>query len=283
MTAASCYIASVFSRGRFASLLFLPSVALAQLPGDVVIPGETPTETEGEVTTESSRLQNISIVVIDPGHGGDDAGAKDPVRGTLEKNLTLAIAKKIEATFSAHPIASSARVLLTRDDDTRRETSARPSLANESRADLLVSIHVNASPSPAARGFGVAYHDGAGANQSALRPRGGAASSASAPLPAQPWNTAQRSREEESARFAEIVRDSLAAKVTLPDRGVKRLPLAVLEGAMCPAVLVEVGYLTNDQEALALGTSAVQDAVAEAIAEAVVRMDAVMVESGSAP
>lgn len=261
----------------------LSAVAIAQpgssgLPGDVVFPGETPEPSPEPIDAafDPARLRAISVIVVDPGHGGDDVGARDPARGVMEKDLTLAIAKKLEATLAAHPIAGAARVLLTRDEDSHVDVTDRTSLANESRADLLVSLHVNASPSAAARGFHVAYHDGAGADVALARPRDRRA----APLPAQPWVSAQRLREEDSARFAELVRDSLAAKVALPDRGVKRLPLSVLEGAMCPAVLVEIGYLSNDQEALALSTGAVQDAVAEAIAEAVVRMDAVMAEKG---
>lgn len=253
------------------------TIALLQpgsgLPSDVVLPGDTPAPTPdpgGE--PDPARFRAISVVVVDPGHGGDDVGARDLARGSMEKDLTLLIAKKVEAAFASHAIGTGARLLLTRDGDVRAATTSRTSLANEARADLLVSIHGNASPSANARGFQVAYHDGAGADAGFARPRNPHAG----PLPAQPWVAAQKSREEDSAKFAEIVRESLAAKVALPDRGVKRLPLAVLEGALCPAVLIEVGYLSNDQEALALSTGAVQDAVAEAIAEAVLRMDAVI-------
>lgn len=255
--------------------LLLPLLLLAQpgsgLPDDVVLPGDSPTPPLENVT-DPSRFRAISVVVVDPGHGGDDLGARDLVRGAMEKDLTLLIAKKVEASFATYAIGTGARLLLTRDGDVRAATASRTSLANEARADLFVSIHVNASPSPKTRGFQVAYHDGAGADVALARPRDPHAG----PLPAQPWIAAQKSREEDSARFAEIVRESLAAKVALPDRGVKRLPLSVLEGATCPAVLIEVGYLSNDQEALALSTGAVQDAVADAIAEAVLRMDAVI-------
>ena len=277
---------AMLAPGAFLLLTLVAASATAQLPPDVVLPGVTPTpaaeeEHEGDLFLDAPRLRSISIVVVDPGHGGDDAGARDPERGTAEKDLTLEIARRVEAKFAARAIGSGARVLLTRDGDVRTPIEDRTSLANESRADLFVSLHVNGSPSPEARGFHVAYHDASTADLG-IAP-GARGTRRSGPLPAQPWLTAQRRHEERSARFAEIMRESLAAKVTLPDRGVKRLPLAVLEGATCPAVAVELGYLTHPEEGLALSTDAVQDAVAEAIAEAVLRMDSVLTGSDGSP
>ncbi len=248
----------------------------SQLPGDVVLPGGMPTPApgNGERPLEGPRLRVVSVVVIDPGHGGDDAGARatardgaDPAAALVEKNLTLAIARRVESAIVAQ---TGGRVLLTRTSDVRVGSAERAAFTNESRADLLVSIHLNGSPSPAARGFQVYYHDASGADD-APPPRADPA----VPAPKR-WPAAQRGVESDSARLAEIVRESLAAKLALPDRGVRRIPIATLEGATCPAILVEVGYLTNAEEALALSTAAVQDAFAEAIAEAVLRMDAVL-------
>lgn len=240
------------------------STSFAQiLPEDVVVPTaeETPT---GEPEPELPTLSRVAVVVLDPGHGGEDAGARatkaggDPV---VEKEVALAIAKKAEARVAA---ATGARVLLTRSADVRMGAVDRASFANEARADLFVSIHLNSSPSQRARGFQVHYHD-----SSAAEHRGSASG-------AVPWSAAQRPFEAESARFAEILRESLAAKVALPDRGVRRMPVPALEGTVCPAVLVEVGFVSHPEEAVALGTGSVQDAIAEALAEAVLRMDAVM-------
>ncbi|HVO30767.1 MAG TPA: N-acetylmuramoyl-L-alanine amidase, partial [bacterium] len=185
----------------------------------------------------------------------------------VEKDLTLAFAKKIEATVTAK---TGARVLLSRSADVHLSTVERPSFANEARADLFLSLHLNASPSPEAKGFRVYYHDPSGAEM--IAPALEAA-------PAIPWSAAQRDVEGRSAHFADLLRESLAAKVTLADRGVKRVPLAVLEGATCPAALVELGFLSNHDEALALSTDAVQDAVAEAVADAIVKMDASLAEA----
>lgn len=250
----------------------------SQLPGDVVLPGGNSTPIpggNGERPLEGPRLRAVSVVVVDPGHGGDDAGARasakageDPAAALVEKNLTLAFARRVESAIVAQ---TGARVLLTRSSDVRVAPADRAAFTNEARADLLVSIHLNGSPSPAARGFQVYYHDASTATDDAPAPRGDPA----VPPPTR-WPAAQRGVEADSARLAEIVRESLAAKLTLPDRGVRRIPIATLEGATCPAILVEVGYLTNAEEALALSTGAVQDAFAEAIAEAVLRMDSVL-------
>lgn len=253
------------------ALILLATPAWAQtprgtslLPGDVVLNPATPTPPATGLPGEGPRLHAISVIVIDAGHGGDDTGVRASVSTPLaEKDLSLDIAKKIEATLTAQ---TGARVLLTRSGDVHLGIADRASFANEARADLFLSIHANGSPAESAHGFRLYYHDAPGAEASA------------SPAPATPWSEAQRESEEKSARFAELLRESLAAKVSLTDRGVKRAPMTVLEGATCPAALIEVGFLSNKDEALALSTGAVQDAIAEAVADAVLRMDATLGE-----
>ncbi len=251
------------SAALMAVVAIAASTAFAQiLPDDIVIPSgdESPTETPDDVP----RLSRVALVVLDAGHGGEDAGVRAQKAGgetIFEKDIALAIARKAEARVAEE---TGARVQLTRSADVRLSAVERASSSNEARADLFLSIHLNSSPSPKARGFQVNYHDSSGAEN------GGSAPGAVL------WSAAQRPFEAESARLAEIVRESLAAKVALPDRGVRRMPVPALEGAVCPAVLVEVGFLSNEEEAVALGTEAVQDAIAAALAEAVLRMDAVM-------
>lgn len=259
---------------RFAVALFVLLVALpalgqtprgtSLLPGDVVLNPATPTPTATGLPGEGPRLHAISVIVIDAGHGGDDAGARaSSTTPIAEKDIALDIARKIEATLTAQ---TGARVLLTRSGDVHLGIPDRASFANEARADLFLSIHANGSPSESAHGFRLYYHDAPGAEASA------------SPAPAMPWSEAQRESEGRSARFAELLRESLAAKVSLADRGVKRVPMTVLEGTACPAALLEVGFLSNKDEALALSTGAVQDAIAEAVADAVLKMDATLGE-----
>lgn len=235
---------------------------VAQLPEDIVVPGVTSEDLTA--VPDGPRLHAISVVVVDPGHGGDDPGGRDVSGGLLEKDLSLAVARRAEAVVARE---TGARVLVTRPGDVRVAPVDRASMTNEAHGDLLISIHANSAPSPKTRGFTVYYHDPSGDT------------SPSVVEGAEPWAQGQKAVEGESARFAEVLRESLAAKVALPDRGVRRLPMAVLEGAACPAVLVEMGFLSNPEEALALSTGAVQDAVAEAIAESVLRMDAILAGS----
>ena len=257
------------------SLCTFAGVALAQepsptsaLPGDVVIPGATPEPSEAPGVVEP-HTRVISVVVVDPGHGGDDAGVSSGGATPIaEKDLTMAIARRIESKVSAE---TGVHVLLTRGGDVRATAGDRASLANQSHASLFLSIHADGSPAPSARGFRVYYHDPADDVPSPTPAPDGSH--------ATPWAAAQKPVEETSARFAEALHDALAAKLTIPDRGVRRMPLATLEGATCPAAWIDVGYLTNSDDTLALSTDAVQDAIAEAVGEAVLRMDAVMAES----
>lgn len=237
----------------FAFLVLGPTLAAAQgtLPADVVLPGS-------DASPPAALLRTISLVVLDPGHGGDDLGSRDDARSVVEKELALGLARKAAARIQA---TTGARVLLTRHEDRTATAVERAQLANETRADLYLSIHANASPAPSARGFRVAFHDLTAPDRPS---RPGAVL----------WSDAQRGVEGQSARFAETLRESLAAKVALPDRGTLRLPLAPLVGATCPAALLDVGTISNPLDAVALQTESVQDAIAEAIAEAVLRMDA---------
>src|SRR5439155_2912561 len=92
----------------------------------------------------------------DPGHGGEDAGVR-AASGATEKDLALSIAKRVQSRLEGET-----RVLLTRPGDTRMPPDERAAFANQSRASLFVSIHAASSPSPAARGLAVFYHDASG-------------------------------------------------------------------------------------------------------------------------
>lgn len=259
-----------------ASALILPATARAAdprgtplLPGDVVIPGSTaaPSATPAEM-----RLRAISIVVLDPGHGGDDTGVRASTATPIaEKDLALELARRIEALVTSQ---TGARVLLSRAADVHLATPDRTSFANEARADLFLSIHANGSPSPSAHGFRVYYHDSSSAD---------AGPAAAGPAPALAWPLAQRDSESKSAHFAELLRESLTTKVAIADRGVKRVPMSVLEGSTCPSVVLEIGFLSNKDEALALSTSAVQDAIAQAVADAIQKMDATLAGAEGTP
>ena len=120
----------------------------------------------------ASRVSAIRTIAIDPGHGGDDEGVKG-AGGTKEKDLTLAVARRVKAAIEAR---LGIRVLLTRDDDRNVPLDERTAMANNNKADLFISLHANASlrPAPPARSILLAAFDarrGAGGAAGARRAR----------------------------------------------------------------------------------------------------------------
>lgn len=216
----------------------------------------------------------VRTVVIDPGHGGDDTGARGP-GGTLEKDVTLAVARRLRTMIESR---LGLRVFLTRDDDRTLSLDDRAAYANSQKADVFLSIHANAAARPSLRGAEVYY---LGIDPDEADTPGG---SAGAQLPALgggtrsialvPWDVAQLAYLDESAALAGLVRQALGERVELSDRPVQQLPLRVLVGASMPAVLVEIGYLSNPDQERALASAAYQDQVAQALYDALVRFRA---------
>jgi N-acetylmuramoyl-L-alanine amidase len=197
----------------------------------------------------------LRTVVIDPGHGGDDEGARGG-GGAKEKDVTLQVARRLRAAIESR---MGLRVMLTRDGDENVPIDRRTSLANNNKADLFVSLHANASARPEVRGAQVIslsvgdYKAEPGANQTqgvAVPTIGGSMRT----IRAVPWDLAQLPFAERSAALgAVLVRELAERQVPLYARPAAQLPLRVLVGANMPAVLVEMGFLTNTQDEQALG------------------------------
>ncbi|HEY6507249.1 MAG TPA: N-acetylmuramoyl-L-alanine amidase [Vicinamibacterales bacterium] len=213
-------------------------------------------------------------VAIDAGHGGDDPGAMGP-GGTEEKSLTLSVAQRLRAALQAR---RGFRVVLTREDDRRLTADQRAALANGAGAGVFVSLHANASPSPATSGFEV----GSWLGTADRAPRDSGTEepapllSVASGLPRRvvvlPWHRAQAPYQESSSKFAQDLARRLAETGRLGPRGVFRAPLRSLAAVAAPAVLVELGYLSNDDDEPALGADARQGAVADAIVRALEAM-----------
>ncbi len=216
----------------------------------------------------------IRTVVIDPGHGGDDRGASSP-DGALEKDVTLAVALRLKTQLESR---FGLRVLLTRDGDAAVDLDRRAAQANNAKADLFLSLHANGSPRPETAGAQVlslladAYADVEGAAPHRDAP----------PLPvpvvgggtrvidAVPWQLAQLPQTAGSERLAALLVNRLtAAGIPMHAPGGLRAPLRGLVGANMPAVLIELGFLTNEDDARRLRDGAHQSALADAIAQAV--------------
>jgi len=227
-----------------------------------VIP--TPTPAPARVLERSGP----SPIVIDPGHGGKDTGAVGG-NGLTERDLTMAVAKRLAAELRARGHA----VRLTREDGEGRALTDRTAIANRLEAKLFVSLHANASTFSSVKGAETYYmslddtaSDEAAAATAKLENEAGEATDERSDLDLILWDLAQTSALNESAELAVAVQTRLNALLNLRDRGVKQAPFVVLTGATMPAVLVEVGFLSNASEASRLARSEHQQALARAIA-----------------
>jgi N-acetylmuramoyl-L-alanine amidase len=218
----------------------------------------------------------VRTVVIDPGHGGDEVGARG-AGGTEEKNVTLAIARRLRTLIESR---LGLRVYLTRDDDRLLTLDERSAYANSQKADVFISIHANGALRPAIRGAEVFYLS---ADQSSgdLMVRGEGASTVLPTLGGGAraidlirWDSAQTRYLEQSAAFANLVEQALRARVEMSPRAVQQAPFRVLVGANMPAVLVEVGYLSNADQEQALNSGLYQDRLAQSLYDAVAQFRA---------
>ena len=183
------------------------------------------------------------IVYLDAGHGGYDPGAS--YFGISEKSLTLAIQSRVKAKLEAEGY----QVVTTRTSDTYVDLTDRSRAANASESDIFVSIHINASGSSAAQGIETYYY----------QPYAEYPSRINAAYHANP------TRLSMSDTLANAIQSSLINATGAQNQGVKRQTFAVLRETTAPAVLLELGFLSNPQEAARLNTSAYQETLANAI------------------
>ena len=209
-----------------------------------------------------------SPVVIDPGHGGKDIGAVAG-NGLTERDLTMAVARRLAAELQARGHA----VRLTRKDGEGRALTDRTAIANRLEASVFVSLHANASTFSSVKGAEIYYMsldegatDEAAAATAKLENEADRESDVRSDLDLILWDLAQTSVLNESAELAVAVQTRLYALLNLRNRGVKQAPFVVLTGATMPAILVEIGFLSNPAEASRLAQPEHQQALARAIA-----------------
>ncbi len=212
----------------------------------------------------------IRTIAVDAGHGGEDTGARGAA-GAIEKDIALSVARRLKAAVEAR---LGLRVVMTREDDRVVPIENRSAVANNNKADLFVSLHANASFRPEVSGATVYV---ASFSQDDLSSEGMSAERLPVfggglrTIEVVPWNLAQIPHRAESDRFAQMIVDALGGRVALAARPVEHAPLRVLESANMPAVLLEMGYLTNAQQETALAGNDMQNAVAQALLDAIVR------------
>jgi N-acetylmuramoyl-L-alanine amidase len=213
------------------------------------------------------------VVVIDPGHGGDEEGARGP-SGLLEKEVTLDIARRLRGLLAGD---DDSDVILTRDDDRRVALDERTAIANHARADLFVSVHCNSSPRDTAHGaetFFLSYQatdDDARAlaalENNPLQIDQGVSGQGGLDLVL--WDLAQHAFLKESSDLAETIQDRLNDTLGVRNRGIKQAPFRVLMGATMPAVLVEVAFISSPEEEKRLRDGRFKDEIAQAIADSI--------------
>ncbi len=223
------------------------------------------------VASPGDQPAKFKTIVIDPGHGGIETGAKGKF-GALEKDITLAIGLKLKAIIEKN---LAFRVFMTRDKDMDVSLENRSALANNHKADLFISVHANGSPRKNSHGSETYFLSQNATDEEARRLaylentsgalEGRIDEDDKDDIKLILWDLAQASYLKQSSQLAERIQAGLNALLGTADRGVKQAPFKVLSGAACPAVLVETAFISNPEEEKELGTEEFQDSVAQAI------------------
>ena len=217
-------------------------------------------------------------VALDPGHGGEDPGAIGR-RGTLEKDVTLAIGRKLKRLIDAEP---GMRAMLTRDDDYYVPLAARVQKARRVEADLFVSIHADAFREARARGSSVFALSESGATstaakwlaqqQNAADLIGGVNLDGKDPALARTLlDLSQTAQISDSLKVGRHLLNSIGAINTLHKGAVEQAGFAVLKAPDIPSVLVETAFISNPDEELKLRSDRHQAQFAESMGDGIRR------------
>ncbi len=242
---------------------------------------EEPPPAAGEamprVEESAAAARGIRTIVIDPGHGGLEVGARGKF-GTLEKDITLAISLRLKTLIEK---SLAFNVELTRDRDMDVSLENRAAIANNHRAELFISIHANSSYRRNANGSETFFLSLNATDEEARRLAYLENNSTDLDKPLAPeneddivmilWDLAQAAYLKQSQRLAEIIQDELNSLLNTRDRGIKQAPFKVLTGVACPAVLVESAFISNPEEERELVREDFQENVAQAIYRGLVR------------
>ena len=216
-------------------------------------------------------MEPLRLIVMDAGHGGHDPGATGP-NGVMEKEVVLDVTRRVARMVDD---GLGVKVALTRSTDVFVPLRDRANLANKQRADLFVSIHANAHPMSVSEGVEVYFLSSEASDSDArqvaavengvIQLESPASRQKTTLLKSILWDLAQSEFQQESSFMAETVLDSMTKSLKLVTRGVKQAGFYVLGGATMPAILIEIGFLTNLKEERKLNTPEYREAVARAI------------------
>lgn len=200
-----------------------------------------------------------TIVALDAGHGGNDQGTQNARLNLSEKTFTLDVAQRLKRLLEQRGF----RVVMTRETDTKVELPLRSAAANRAGADLFISIHFNALPND---------QKTRGAEIFTFAPqyqRSTNSWSPTAPDDSEREGSPVNRFDGWSSVLAHGIHRELLSQLKTFDRGKKIAHLGMLRGVECPAVLVESGFLSNDDEARKIATPAYRQKIAEAMADGV--------------
>jgi len=234
-----------------------------------------PSETTQAFQPEKMYERKIKVVVVDPGHGGHDPGAV--ANGVREKDVVLEIARLVKKKLEKLGI----KVVLTRDGDYFVTLGERARIAQKYKTDLFVSIHCNYAPgSSRARGIETYFlseartdweRSVAAFENSVIKYEVGKKADNGDILTMILGDMAQYEFLKESQDLAYFVQESLVNLGESIDRGVKQAGFYVLQGVYAPSILIEVGFLTNRDEARKLRDSRYQEKIADAIVDGIIK------------
>lgn len=255
-----------------------PPPAIAEAPQEPPPPDNTP-EPPAVAQNQNSKLKLTRMVTIalDPGHGGEDPGAIGR-RGNYEKNIVLAIAKRLKKRIDAQP---NMRAMLTRDGDYFVPLGMRVQKARKVRADLFISIHADAFVRPTARGSSVFALSEKGASSTAARWLADKENAADLiggvnikthdrQLASVLLDLSTTAQINDSLRVGRAVLNEIGGINHLHKNAVEQAGFAVLKAPDIPSILIETAFISNPEEEAKLTDNRYQEQMAEAIMNGII-------------
>ena len=204
--------------------------------------------------TQPQTSKPFAVVVLDPGHGGQDSGAM--CGGVMEKDLTLDVARRVDRLLDSEGVAT----LMTRLGDSYVSLADRAAFGNRAKDSIFVSIHFNEDNKPVASGVETYY--------AAHQIGSGSAFSSWFPFFSRPLSN---SPKPESQSLAGFIQEALVARTGSLNRGTQAKQFFVIANVTSPAVLIEGGFITNQDELSKLASEGYRDQLAAAVADGVLR------------
>jgi N-acetylmuramoyl-L-alanine amidase len=215
-------------------------------------------------TPQSQTFKPFAVVVLDPGHGGQDSGAM--CGGVMEKDLTLDVARRVDRLLDSEGVAT----LMTRLGDSYVSLADRAALGNRAKDSIFVSIHFNEDNKPVASGVETYY--------AAHQIDSGSTFASWLPFFSRP---ASNSPKPESQSLAGFIQEALVARTRSVDRGTQAKQYFVIANVTSPAVLIEGGFITNKDELSKLASDDYRNQLAAAVADGILRYRHTMIQAKS--